>query len=140
MKIVLDTNVLVAGALNPRGTPANILNLILNEEVTLCYDDRIINEYRRVLKRDKFTLDPGAVDILVIHIEDRGERTDAKPLAVAINDPDDVMFYEVLKSSGADFLVTGNTKHFKQIKDKRIVTPAVFMAKYFEADELSPPS
>jgi uncharacterized protein len=132
MKIVLDTNVLVAGTLNPRGTPANILSLILNEEVSVCYDDRIINEYRGVLKRDKFRLDPATVDVLFVHIEDCGERIDAKPLAVAINDPDDVMFNEVLKSSGADFLVTGNTRHFKQIKDTRIVTPAVFMGKYFE--------
>ncbi|MBN1534485.1 MAG: putative toxin-antitoxin system toxin component, PIN family [Spirochaetes bacterium] len=132
MKIVLDTNVLVAGTLNPRGTPADILNLILNEAVTVCYDDRIISEYRGVLKRDKFKLDPDAVDTLVIHIEDLGERVDAKPRAVAIHDPDDLMFYEVLESSGADFLVTGNTKHFEQVKDKRIVTPAVFMGKYFK--------
>ena len=132
MKIVLDTNVLVAGVLNPRGTPADILNLILNEEVTVCYDDRIIIEYRSVLKRDKFRFDPDTVDILVNHIEELGERIDAKPLAVAINDSDDVMFYEVLESAGANFLVTGNTKHFEQIKDKRIVTPAVFMGKYYK--------
>jgi len=132
MKIVLDTNVLVAGIINPKGTPADIVNLILNEEATVCFDDRIFNEYRGVLKRDKFKFDPVTVDILLNHIEDLGERIDAKPLDVETNDPDDVMFYEVLVSSGADFLVTGNTKHFEQIKDKRVVTPAVFMGKYFK--------
>ncbi len=132
MKIVLDTNVLVAGVINPHGIPADILSLILNEEITVCYDDRIISEYRGVLKRDKFKFDPAEVDAVLMQIEDLGERIDAKPLAVATVDPDDIMFYEVLESTGADYLVTGNTKHFAKIKDKRIVTPAVFMEKYLK--------
>ena len=48
MKIVLDTNVLIAGSLNPRGTPADIINLIQNEEITFCFDGRITGEYRSV--------------------------------------------------------------------------------------------
>ena len=134
MRIVLDTNVLVAGTLNPRGTPADILNLILNEEVIVCFDDRIISEYRGVLKREKFMLDHGDVDTLVSLMEDIGERVDAKPLKVILSDPDDVIFYEVLESSGAEFLVTGNIRHFAAIKDNRIVTPAEFMSRYFRKE------
>ncbi|MBP7582883.1 MAG: putative toxin-antitoxin system toxin component, PIN family [Spirochaetes bacterium] len=132
MKVVLDTNVLVAALLNPRGIPADILNLVLNEEVTLCYDDRIIGEYRSVLKRDKFHLDSDDVDTVIDFLEEAGIRVDAKPLKATAVDPDDAMFYEVLESSGSDFLVTGNTKHFAGIKDKRIVTPAEFMKRYFK--------
>ena len=74
MKVVLDTNVLVAALLNPRGIPADILNLVLNEEVTLCYDDRIIGEYRSVLKRDKFGLDSDDVDTVIDFLEEAGIR------------------------------------------------------------------
>ena len=77
-------------------------------------------------------LDHGDVDTFVNFLGEMGERVDAKPLQIPANDPDDVMFYEVLEASGADYLVTGNMKHFAQIKDKRIVTPAVFMSKYFQ--------
>ena len=132
MKIVLDTNVLVAGILNPRGTPADILNLILNEEIILCYDDRIIGEYRSVFKRDKFKLDLDEADTVVNHLEEIGFRVDAKPLDITTSDPDDAMFYEVLEASEAEYLITGNTKHFAGIKDKRIVTPAGFMEYYFK--------
>jgi len=45
-------------------------------------------------------------------LEEIGERVDAKPLKVSLSDPDDVIFYEVLESSGAEFLVTGNIRHF----------------------------
>jgi uncharacterized protein len=132
MKVVLDTNVLVAALLNPRGTPSDILNLILNVEVILFYDDRIIGEYRSVLKRDKFNLDHDDVDTVVNYLEEIGLRVDARPLDVMTGDPDDVMFYEVLESSRADYLITGNTKHFAGIRDKRIVTPAEFMKRYFK--------
>lgn len=132
MKVVVDTNVLVAALLNPRGIPADILNLVLNEEVTLCYDNRIIGEYRSVLKRDKFCLDHNDVDTVIDFLEEAGIRVDANPLKATAVDPDDAMFYKVLESSGSDFLVTGNTKHFAGIKDKRIVTPAEFMKRYFK--------
>ena len=55
MKIVLDTNVLVSSLLNPDGSPAKILNLILSEKIILLYDNRILNEYYDVLKREKST-------------------------------------------------------------------------------------
>jgi len=132
MKIVLDTNVLVAGLLNPHGTPADILNLIFSEDVVLCYDDRIIIEYRSVLKRDKFRLKHEDVDIIVDQFEYLGIRVDPKPLDVTIDDPDDIMFYEVLIASSSDFLVTGNIKHFLRLEDKRIITPAGFMGRYFK--------
>ena len=54
MKIVLDTNVLVSGLINPKGVPAKILNLMLNEKIIVLYDNRILREYETVLSRRKF--------------------------------------------------------------------------------------
>ena len=53
MKIVLDTNVLVSGILSPNGPPAAVLRALLTERVTLCFDERIVSEYRDVLTRTK---------------------------------------------------------------------------------------
>ena len=46
MNIVLDTNVIVSALLNPHGTPAAVLTLVLQQETVLCYDNRIMVEYR----------------------------------------------------------------------------------------------
>ena len=56
MRIVLDTNVLVSGLLNPNGTPGRILDLILGRYLTLLYDDRIIGEYSDVLARPQLDI------------------------------------------------------------------------------------
>jgi len=43
MKIVVDTNVIVAGLLKPQSNPAKVLNLIIPVEVDLCVDSRILD-------------------------------------------------------------------------------------------------
>ena len=54
MKIVVDTNVLVASLINPHGSPAGVLNCILSSRVYPCFDARIIDQYERVLQRPRF--------------------------------------------------------------------------------------
>ena len=131
MKIVLDTNVLVSAVLSPGGPPGDILNLIINDEIIICYDDRILSEYEGVLKRDKFQFDSDNVTDLLSYLEHIGERTDTIPLNVKISDPGDLMFYEVLEASAAGYLVKGNKKDFVLLKNQRIVTPKEFLRVYF---------
>ena len=45
MKIVLDTNVLVAGLLSPFGPCGEIVRMVSSGEVTLCFDALILAEY-----------------------------------------------------------------------------------------------
>ena len=132
MKIVLDTNVLVSAFLNPGGKPADILNLILNEKIVLYYDDRIINEYRDVLSRTIFGFETSDINSVISYFKHSGERIDPVPLGIVLEDPDDLMFYEVLVAADASFLITGNVKHFKSLRDNRIVLPAKFLQRYFK--------
>jgi putative PIN family toxin of toxin-antitoxin system len=55
MRIVLDTNVLVSGLLNPNGSPAKVVNLALSGALQICYNPEILLEYREVLTRPSFT-------------------------------------------------------------------------------------
>ena len=48
MRVVLDTNVLISGLLNPNGPPAAVLNLLVNAKLELLYDSRILQEYMEV--------------------------------------------------------------------------------------------
>jgi putative PIN family toxin of toxin-antitoxin system len=62
MKIVLDTNIIVSAFINPKGTPGEIISLILSKKITICYDNKIFAEYMDVLKKSKFNFDSILVD------------------------------------------------------------------------------
>ena len=53
MKIVLDTNVLVAGLLSPFGSCGDIVRMVSSGNLTLCIDARVLSEYHEVLERPK---------------------------------------------------------------------------------------
>jgi uncharacterized protein len=127
MRIVVDTNVLVSGTLNPHGNPGRVVDAILSERVTVLYDDRIVDEYRDVLRRPTFGFSRADVDTLVDFIEINGESIESPPLQVVLPDPDDLPFLEVAAAGSADGLVTGNVKHFKAQRGRHNVpiwTPA----------------
>jgi putative PIN family toxin of toxin-antitoxin system len=112
MKIVLDTNVLVSGLLQPFGPSGQIVRLVASGELVLCHDPRILAEYREVLFREKFRFDPERVEALLDQIRAGGIPVMARPLGVRLPDPDDEPFLEIALAGGAQCLVTGNSKHF----------------------------
>jgi putative PIN family toxin of toxin-antitoxin system len=130
MRIVLDTNVLVSGLLNPDGLPVQILNLILNGKITILFDNRIINEYTEVLKRKLFGFKDEWIEPLLDFIKSEGEFITAEPVKLEFKDEDDKVFYEVAKSGKAKYLITGNIAHFP--REKFIVSPKDFIAIEFK--------
>jgi putative PIN family toxin of toxin-antitoxin system len=130
MRIALDTNVLVAALLSPFGTPAQVLALLLAGRAQLCYDARIMNEYREVLRRPKFAFDVEAVGDLLDYLEDTGTLAAGTPWPAVLPDADDAMFLEVAKAAAAACLVTGNLRHFpaRARRGVTVVTPARFIA------------
>jgi uncharacterized protein len=130
MKIVLDTNVFVSALINPNGFPASILNLIISDDVKILFDNRIIDEYRHVLSRKKFNFKEHHYIPLLDFISEYGLFVIAKPTNSKFLDEDDRVFYEVAISGNADYLVTGNTKHFPN--EKLIITPTKFIEIFKE--------
>jgi uncharacterized protein len=130
VRVVIDTNVLVSGVINPHGPPGRIVDAVLARTVTMLYDDRILGEYRIVLSRPRFKFAPADVNAFLDLIELKGEATMAGPLALELPDASDLPFFEVAASGRADALVTGNIKHFKvrEISEyAHICTPAEFV-------------
>lgn len=129
MNIVLDTNVLVSALWSPSGKPAAILNVVISQRFTACYDHRILDEYNKVLRRPKFGFSEWEIACLLEPVVKNGISIIAKPcLEILFTDESDRKFYEVAKSCGAS-LVTGNTKHYPQ--DSCIATVADFYQLYF---------
>src|SRR5215471_10690465 len=112
MRVVIDTNVLVSGLIDPHGSPGRVLDYILSRLLIVLYDDRILSEYRDVLLRPAFGFQRSDIEALLDFIEFSGEHVTAGPIEWLLPDPGDLPFLEVALSGSAEALVTGNLKHF----------------------------
>ena len=132
MNIVLDTNVIVSGLLSPFGAPAEIIQMVSSGIVRLCYDARILSEYRDVLRRPKFRFDETHVDPFLNQVKVDGYWVTAKPLAKRLPDPDDEPFLEVALAAKARCLITGNPKDYPVPKREgvAVISPSKFLEKY----------
>jgi len=132
VKIVLDTNVLVSGLLNPYGPPGHIVRMVAAGDLLLCFDARILCEYREVLLRPAFPFQSHQVDALLEQITAAGEPVAGRPLAHGLPDRDDAPFLEVAIAAAADYLVTGNPRHYPAglRQGVRVVSPAQFVQAY----------
>lgn len=128
MRMVLDTNVLVSGLLNPNGPPAAILNLLVNGKIRLLYDNRILQEYSEVLRRDKFGFNKESIDVLINYFQDVGEFISAEPTNREFDDENDRIFHEVMITGEANYLVSGNLVHYP--KSNKIIDPRRFITIY----------
>jgi putative PIN family toxin of toxin-antitoxin system len=132
MKIVLDTNALVAGLLSPFGPCGEIVRMVSSGELTLCFDALILAEYSEVMYRSKFGSDKEKVAALLNHIEHRGHTVASSPLRHSLPDPDDEPFLKVALAEKAVCLVTGNASHFpaKLCQGRKILSPGGFLTFY----------
>ncbi len=129
MKIVLDTNVLVAGLLSPFGPCAEIVRMVSSGDLTLYFDSRILSEYSEVLHCSKFRFQIDKVVALLEHIEHRGHIVASSPVSNLLPDPGDQPFLEVAVAGQAVGLVTGNQVHFppKQCQGVKVLSPSDFL-------------
>ncbi len=132
MRIVLDTNVIVSGLLNPHGKPGIILQMVASRAAAICYDARIITEYRDVLFRPRFPFYEEEVEAILEQIKAAGQLVAAAPLPQNLPDPDDEPFLEVALAGKAECLVTGNVKHYPENRRQgvKVVSPAEFVELY----------
>lgn len=122
MRVVIDTNVLVSGVINPHGSPGRVVDSIIAQAITVLYDDRILLEYRDVLLRPLFRFAPNDVNALIDFIGFSGEQITAGAVNVVLPDQTDLPFLEVAIAGSADALVTGNLKHFKPVRGHHTVS------------------
>jgi uncharacterized protein len=135
MLIVLDTNVLVSSLIKRESKPAAIVNAILENQIELAVDQRIIEEYREVLQRPKLNINPDVADSILRFIAHSAFWVECHHIEfpkVLINDPGDLPFAEVVVCSAAEVLVTGNVKHFGFMSgfSTKVLTPQEFLAEY----------
>jgi len=131
MRVALDTNVIVSALMNVNGTPAKILSLILNGKVKILYDNRIIFEYNDVLSREEFGFNNEIINDMINYFKHDGEFVNPEYIKAKFSDETDKKFYEVYKTGKAEYLITGNIKHFP--KENTIIVPKDFIQIYEKA-------
>ena len=132
MKVVVDTNVLVAGLLSPFGPPGEIVRMIASGTLSVCFDDRILSESSEVLARPKFQFSSEQIQTLLEQMRAEGLSVAGDPLPARLPDPSDEPFLEAAVAGDAECLITGNIKHFPSTRRQgvAVLSPSEFLDQY----------
>jgi uncharacterized protein len=128
LRLVLDTNIIVSAALKPDGLQRTVLLLALMPPARLYVSASILSEYRSVLSREEFKIRKGLRQQLLRRIENSSQLISPSRQLHVTGDPDDNVFLECADTSRADYLVTGNLRHFPRFwKQTKIVNSREFV-------------
>ena len=130
LKVVFDTNVIVSAALYEKSLPALLLSLGLEDKVRFFVSPAFLNEYEAVLKRPCFKLAQKQITELMGEINQKALIVaPAKRLKILKADEPDNRILECAIKAKADFIITGNKRHFpfEEFKGIKIVTPREFI-------------
>lgn len=91
-----------------------------------CFSPAILREYSDVLLRPRFGFPADEVDALMGLFHRHGGLFEPVPIGRSSPDPDDDEFIACVLAARADFLVTGNKRHFPQtaVVGARVVNAA----------------
>ena len=123
MRVVLDTNVVVSGLLKPAGNERRVLRLVLaGRGITILISSPIITEYEAVLSRPRFKLQPSEITQTLQALRAAADWIEPNVTVTIVKDESDNRFLECAVAGQADYIVTGNVRHFPtQYKGIKIV-------------------
>ena len=122
IRVVLDTNVLVSANLSEEGLEALVVSLALNRKIQLHVSEPILQEYERVLRYPRLKFEAKEVARFLARLRRNSVLVMPTRKVSASPDEADNRFLECAEAARADFLVTGNKKHFpKRWKTTEVV-------------------
>lgn len=128
LRLVVDTNIIVSAALKPDGLQRTVLLLAITKPARLYVTEAIIAEYHDVLSRAELKIRKGPRQQLLQIIQNHAYPVEpSHPLRVT-GDPDDNKLLECADAARADYLVTGNQRHFPKFwKKTKVITSREFI-------------
>jgi len=128
LRLVLDTNGLVSAALKPTSLQRTALLLTLTKPARLYVSAPILEEYGDVLARPALGISKGVRLQLMQLIKNRSYVVTPTRRLDVCSDPDDNMFLECADAARADYLITGNQKHFPAFwKSTKVISAREFV-------------
>ena len=128
VRLVLDTNIIVSAALKESGFSRAALNIAIAQPTRLYVSKDILAEYTDVLHRPKLGISKGLRLQMLQFIKNRSYVVIPKYRLTACTDPKDNIFLECADAARADYLITGNQRHFPPYwKSTKIITAREFI-------------
>lgn len=134
MQAVLDANVFISGLLSKEGPPGQILDAWLEGKFSLFISSQIVAEIQRVLEypRIRERIGPGEGGFLIKPLMVASKWVEGKLVLEVLNqDPSDNIYLACAVEAQAEFLVTGNLKHYSEagnpFQGVEILTPRQFL-------------
>jgi putative PIN family toxin of toxin-antitoxin system len=128
LRLVIDTNVVVSAALKPEGLQRTVVLLAMTKPALWYVSDAIVSEYAMVLARPELKIRRSLRQQLLQLIKNHTRVVSPSRLAQVTSDPADNMFVECADAARADYLVTGNQRHFPKFwKNTKIISSREFL-------------
>jgi uncharacterized protein len=128
LRLVIDTNVIVSAALKPDGLQRTVFLLAITKPARLYVSIPVLAEYRRVLARRELRIRKGLRFQFLQLIENHAHLVAPRRRLNVTPDPGDNIFLECAEAARADYLVTGNQKHFPSFwKSTKVITSREFV-------------
>jgi putative PIN family toxin of toxin-antitoxin system len=129
LRIVIDTNVVVSAALRPYGLQRTVFLLALTKPARMYVSQEILAEYRNVLARPTLKIAKGRQQQLLQLVRNRSQTVHPRYKLEVTKDPEDNKFLECADAARADYLITGNQRHFPRFwKNTKVITSREFVS------------
>jgi uncharacterized protein len=128
LRLVIDTNIIVSAALKPDDLQRTVLLMAITRPARLYVSGVILAEYRLVLARPELHIPKGLRRQLLGLITGRSCLVKPGRLLRVTADFDDNKFVECADAARADYLLTGNQRHFPKFwKRTKIINSREFI-------------
>src|ERR1700678_1507562 len=129
LRLVIDTNVVISAALRPEGLQRTVVLLAIAKPARWYVSEPILAEYALVLARPELKIRRGLRQQLLQLIKNHARMVAPSRLAQITSDPADNIFVECADAARADYLVTGNQRHFPKFwKNTKIIASSEFLS------------
>ena len=128
LRVVIDTNVVVSAALKPDGLQRTVFLLATTKPARWYVSEPIMKEYAAVLARPELKIRKSLRLQFIQLIKNHTYSVTPSQLPQLTTDPDDNIFLECADAARADYLVTGNQRHFPRFwKKTKIIHSREFL-------------
>jgi len=135
--VVAYTNIIVSSLIGKSFPFQIVRELILKKKVVCALSEEVLREYTNIISYAKFSVFPKFRDESIELIEDIESVSilikPRKKFSMLV-DKDDNKFLDLAYSANADFLITGNSKHFPygKFENTEIISPQKYWATYWK--------
>jgi putative PIN family toxin of toxin-antitoxin system len=129
LRLVVDTNIVVSAVLKPEGLQRTVLLLAMTKPARWYVSESVLLEYQDVLSRPELRIRRSLRQQMMQLIRNHSYSVAPVQRLHVTRDPGDDKFLECADAARADYLVTGNQRHFPMYwKKTKVISSRDFIA------------